>query len=360
MQRRFLLIIPILIVVVVLVLLLTPHFYFFQRVNPDQVGVRTRSGKIVDVVPAGIYSDVGLFVDLETYSTQAYQFSVSDVEVITKDNQRIGVVVSGSVFRPDASDTERVKGLWVKYHNVLVSDDALQNVINDLSTQAIKVCVGDRPFRDSVIGSERDALRNCIDDELNKLADSYGLSVANVTVPNVSLSPEVQALLDAITKSRLETEKAEQDRLKATAEGAARQAEQEATIRVEQSRMQEETKQQTTLAKLTEEKYKAQLSVIEAQKANDLLSVQRDLEINKVQAEAAAERAKAELAKELTLAQLYAKYPGYLQAQLTLTNASAIKETDKLIFTPEGVFPQLVFGQNVLPTLPVTEGIQNP
>ena len=58
------------------------------------------------------------------------------------------------------------------------------------------------------------------DDELNKLVENYGLSVANVTVPNVSLSPEVQALLDSITKSRLETEKAVQDKLRATAEAS--------------------------------------------------------------------------------------------------------------------------------------------
>ena len=49
-----------------------------------------------------------------------------------------------------------------------------------------------------------------------------------MTVPNVALSPEVQQLLDAITKSRLETEKADQDRLKAIAQGEASKAEQEA------------------------------------------------------------------------------------------------------------------------------------
>jgi hypothetical protein len=172
-------------------------------------------------------------------------------------------------------------------------------------------------------------------------------------VPNVSLSPEVQALLDAITKSRLETEKAEQDRLKAIAEGTARQAEQEASIRVEQSRMQEETKQQTTLAKLNEDKLKAQLAVINAQKANDLLSAQKDLEINKAMAEAAMEKARADLAKDLALGDMYGKNPGYLSLQMALANASAIKATDKIIFTPNGTIPQLVFGNNILPTVPV-------
>ncbi len=179
-------------------------------------------------------------------------------------------------------------------------------------------------------------------------------------MPNVTLSPEVQALLDQITKSRLETEKADQDRLKATAQGAANQAEQEASIRVEQSKIQETTKQQTILAKLDEEKLKAQLAVISAQKANDLLAAQKDLEINKAQAVASLERAKSELAKETAMAEIYRLNPGYLQVQLAITNASALKATDKIIFTPEGVIPNLVFGNNVLPTVPVTQATVTP
>jgi hypothetical protein len=227
--------------------------------------------------------------------------------------------------------------------------------MNDLSTQSMKVCVGNKPFRDSVVGTDRDTLRKCIDEELNGLSKNYGLSVTNLTVPNVTLSPEVQALLDQITKSRLETEKADQDRLKVTAQGAANQAEQEASIRVEQAKIQETTKQQTILAKLDEEKLKAQLAVINAQKANDLQSAQKDLEINKAQAVAALEKAKAELAKETAIAEIYKQNPGYLQYMMALANANALKATDKIIFTPEGITPNLVFGNNVLPTVPVTQ-----
>ncbi len=340
-----------------LAMLLTPHFYLLKRVNSDEVGIQIRGGQIVNVVPPGIYSDIGLYVDLVTYSTQSYQFAVTDPEVITLDNQRIGVTVSGSVFRPFGADVEEVKVLWTKYRNIYTNETALQNVMNDLSTQAIKVCVGDRPFQDSVIGSDRDSLRTCIDEELNKLAKTYGLSIANITVPNVTLSPEVQALLDAITQSRLQTEKAQQDKLKALAEGEAQQAEQEAAIRVEQSKIQEQTRQQTVLAALEEEKLKAQLAVIEAQKNNDLFSAQKDLEINRAQAAAAIEKAKADLAQQIALAQLYTDNPNYYMLQLALANASAIKNTDKIIFTQEGVFPNLVFG-NVMPTMSVTPNPQ--
>jgi regulator of protease activity HflC (stomatin/prohibitin superfamily) len=346
-----------LIVIVVAVLLFLgfaqQHVYFLRKVDTNQLGVQKRGGQIIRVVPPGIYSDVALFAELETFSTRAYQFTVSDAELITSDNQRIGVTVSGSVFRPDYTRAHEIPSLWTKYSLIYLSDEALQKVANDLSAQAMKVCVGGRPFRESIIGAGRDELRNCIDDELNKLADPYGLNVANLTVPNVALSEEVQGLLDSITKSRLETEKATQDRLKAMAEGEAQKAAQEAEIRVEQSRAQEEAKQKTTLAQLTSDQLKAERGVIEAQKANDLLSAQRDLEINKAMAVAAIEKAKADLAREIALAELYATNNNYYLYQMALANASAIKDTDKLIFVPAGTFPQLIFGENLKPVVPV-------
>lgn len=341
--------------ILLLIAISTPHWYLFKRVNPDQIGVKTRGGQIVGIVPPGVYSDLGLFVNLETFSTLAYQFSSTDPEVITEDNQRLGVTVSGTAFRPNFSTSESdLKVLWIKYRSVYTDDDALQKVLNDLSTQSMKVCVGNKPFRDSVIGSDRDALRTCVDDELNKLTENYGLTVTNLTVPNVALSPEVQALLDAITKSRLETEKAAQDKLKADAEGLARRAEQEANIRVEQAKIQEETKQQIILAQLNQEKFQAQQKVIEAEKANLLLAAQKDLEINKALSSAAAEKAKADLANEIARAVIYSQNPVYASYMIAGLNASAIKETDKFIFTPEGVFPQLVFGgDNLTSVVPV-------
>lgn len=337
----------------VLLLFAQQHFYLFKRVEPGQMGVMVRGGQIYRIVPSGLYSDIGLFVNLQTYSTQAYQFSVADQELITSDNQRIGVTVSGSVFRPDFTKADRIADLWARYREIYLRDEALQKVANDLAAQAMKVCVGAKPFRDSIIGAGRDQLRNCVDDELSKLAEPYGLDISNVTVPNVALSPEVQALLDAITKSRLETEKAEQDRLKAIAQGEASKAEQEAAIRVEQSRAQEEAKQKAILAELSTQQLKAEKQVIEAQKSNDLLAAQRDFEINKAMAAAAIEKAKADLAREIALADLYATNANYYTYQMAVTNASAIKESDKLIFVQEGTFPQLVFGQSLTPVVPV-------
>jgi hypothetical protein len=348
-------------------------FYFFERVAPNEVGVQFVGGRIKGVVGPGIYSDVGFFVDLQRISQESVSFSISDAELITRDKQRIGLTVTGDAFRPGVEETDLILRYWSEYSQIFISDDVARIRIEDRARQAAKVCVGDRNFDDNVIGTGRDVLRECIDTELNGLAENYGLSVRNVVVPEVILSPEVQARLDEIVQSRLQTEKAAQDKLKAEAEALAEQARQEGEIRIQQSRIQEEARQQKVLAELEQEKILAQRAVIEAERANelarveaqeaiiiaeknnDLLAAQRDLEIEAANALAATERAKADTAVQSALAALYASSPGLLQLQIAQANASALRPTDKIIFTPEGMVPNLVMpGPGIVPTVDTT------
>jgi len=327
-------------------------FYVLARVDQDEVGVKFRSGKIYEIVGPGVYSDIGLYVELKRVSSQAVPFSVKDEEIITSDKQRIGLEVSGTFTRPNLAEKDVLLANWARYNALYLEDNVALNRVSDLAKQAMKVCIGQRKFDDAIIGTARDELRTCIDEELSSLAANFGLSVENVVVPNVVLSPDVQIALDSIVQSRLATEKAAQDKLKADAEAAAEQARQEGEIRVQQSRFQEETRQQTILAQLEQEKLLAQKAVIEATKANELLAAQQDLAINKALAAAAAERAKVDLARETALAELYSRYPSYIQYQIALANASALKATDKVIFTLEGMAPTLVLpGPGIVPTV---------
>jgi len=362
------------VVILVIVLVLANNFFYFLKVVESQeVGIQFRGGRIYNVVGPGVYSDIGLFVRLETISTQAIPFRVEDKEIITKDKQRIGLVVSGDIFRPGLDEGEMILNSWNEYRGIYIDDDLALNRVADLAKQAMKVCVGDRTFDDNIIGASRDALRNCIDDELNDMVAPMGLSVNNVVVPDVILSAEVQAALDAIVQSRLATEKAAQDQLKAQAEAAAEQAKQEGAIRVEQSKIQEQTRQQTQLAELERQRLAAQTAVIEAQRANDLaqketervlieatkanelLAAQRDLEINLARAEAAKAQAQADTALQSLLGDLYAQYPAYVQLLIAQANASALTAMDKIIFTPEGSTPTIVMpGPGITPTVDTT------
>jgi regulator of protease activity HflC (stomatin/prohibitin superfamily) len=348
------------VIVVAMALSLTAasqHFYFLVRVNQQEVGVRFRGGRIYEIIGPGVYSDAALYAEIKKVSSEGVPFVVEDPEVITLDRQRVGLKVSGDAFRPGIGRTDVLLELWPEYQALYLSDAALLERIENLTLQAMKSCVGDRTFNDNVIGSARDELRVCIDNELSDLAAGYGLDVKNVAVPNVILSPEVQASLDAITKSRLDTELAQQDAIKAKEQAAADQAREEGAIRVQLAKQQEEVRQKTILAGLEKERLEAQREVIEAEKANDLLSAQKDLEINRARAEAAAEAARANLANELVLAELYSQHPEYVYLQVVLANASALKPTDKIIFTPEGTTPTIVLpGPGITPTVETTPG----
>ena len=345
----------IVVLLVILLAVLGQHFYFLARIDPQEVGVRFRGGRITEVVGPGVYSEFALYADIKRVSSEAVSFSVTDPEVITLDRQRIGLVVSGDVFRPNVGQFELLRELWPEYRGLYLSDEALRTRVTDLALQAMKSCVGDRTFNNNVIGSARDDLRVCVDTELDSLATNLGLTVKNVAVPNVMLSEEVQASLDSITRSRLDTELAAQDAIKAKEQSAADQAREEGAVRVTLARQQEEVRQKTTLAKLEEERLKAQRVVIEAEKANDLLSAQKDLEINQVRAEAAVAAARAELASELILADLYATNPAYAYFQAVLANASALTAADKIIFTQEGTSPTIVVpGAGIVPTVDTT------
>ncbi len=350
--------------------LLGNFFYFLEPVEEQEVGIQFQNRRIQRIVGPGVYSDVGIFVGLETISAQAIPFEVLDEEIITSDKQRIGLIVTGDVFRPGLENADLIRSQWSRYRGIYLDNELARKRVQDLARQAMKVCVGDRTFDNNIIGTSRDALRACIDEELNGSVMDIGLRVENLVVPEVILSPEVQVALDAIVQSRLETEKAAQDELKASAEAQAEQARQEGEIRVEQSRIQEQTRQQILLAQLEQERLDAQLAVIEAErgnqlarletekaviestKANELIAAQENLRIAEVQAEVAKAQAEADTALRQVLAQIYQTNPEYVALLLAEANASALNETDKVIFTPEGMTPTLVLpGPGIVPTV---------
>src|SRR5574339_717168 len=211
-------------------------FWYFEVINNDEVGIAIEAGQISGIKQPGIAYDLGLFVELVKVKTSAVAITVDDPELITSDKQRIGLQVTADVFRPH--ETELVTSNYARYRGIYTDDDSLQQRMTAFTLQAMKVCVGDKKFDEAVIGSGRDALRSCIDDELSALSEPLGLEVRNVAVPQVTISPEVQAALDAIVQSRLLTEKAKQDVEKAQQESLAQQAVEEGRIRVEQSKLQ--------------------------------------------------------------------------------------------------------------------------
>lgn len=335
------------IVVIAILAIVIRSFWYFEVIENDEVGIAIEAGQIQGIKQPGIAYDIGLFVKLVKIKTSAVALTVDDPELITSDKQRIGLQVTADVFRPH--ETDLVVSNYARYRGIYTDDGSLQQRMTAFTLQAMKVCVGDKKFDEAVIGSGRDELRACIDEELSGLAAPLGLEVRNVAVPQVTILPEVQAALDAIVQSRLATEKAKQDVEKAKQESLASQAVEEGRIRVEQSKLQEEARQQVTLQELKQQQLEAQLTVIE----QETINAQSQLELTQVQQQVAAEQAQVDIAKEIALAKLYAENPAYVALQVALANAQSIKDTDKLIFTPDGVFPNLIFNNGALPTFDI-------
>lgn len=331
--------------------------YVLADVGDNEVGVKFIANNPYEVVPSGKYTEIGFFKTITDVRVSDYAFSMSDEEVLTKDKQRIGVVVTGTVSRPGRTNPHVLLENWSRY-KAFYLDDALlvgkdapagkeakptPGLMQSLGQQAAKVCVGDLEFDKAVIGSARDILRECISKELGELAAGYGLTVSNIVVPNVVLQKAVQDQLDAITAARFNTQLAQQREFQATAEANRTLAEEQGKIRVEQGRVQEKAIQDKRTADLEKQVKEAQYSVIDAEKINTLLASQRDRDIADVNRQTAETNAKATLAPEIAKAELYQRNPEYTRYQETVARASAWKNTDKVII-PANADPTMIFG----------------
>lgn len=342
--------------------------YFWQPVRAEEVGIKFEQNRPYEVVGPGLYTELAPFQfrSLKTIRIEGLAFQAQDEEVLTKDQQRIGVLVSGTVHRPNFEKASVLLANWANYWHLYANDRALfyqdekskqpGGLMQDLGRQAMKVCVGGLKFDDAVIGAGRDNLRECIDKELDRLAQGYGLEVRNIVVPNVVLAQDVQKRLDEITQSRLATQLADQQKLQAESEAKRVLATEAGKILVEQGRVQEKARQDKTTAELEEQAQKAQKQVIEARKSNELLASQKDLEIARITREVAEERAKAELASEITKAAMFQGSPQYADIVKVQAIANAYKATDKVMVLPNNSNPMVFMGQAPNIAVPAPQG----
>src|SRR5258705_13872292 len=80
----------VLVALIVLSFLLRP-FWYFDVINIDGVGIKIEAGQITAIKQPGIASNVGLFVKVGKIKTSAVVILVEYPELISSDNQRIGV-----------------------------------------------------------------------------------------------------------------------------------------------------------------------------------------------------------------------------------------------------------------------------
>lgn len=357
--KAFLMILLIIFLILAAFVIFKP-VYIMKGLGQQEMGVKIRAGEIVDIVgPGGVYNDFGLYVRLEDYNIEGVSFSVADDEVFTKDMQPVYVEIRGQVFRPSLTSIKSVNSdgtvnyftkdeiarHFVNYRQSYKDNDVLKSQLDGFSRQAMKVCVGQNDLRGNAVAEGRDTLRNCIETELEKLTAEIGMYVNNIVVTDVQASEQAMQVINETNQYLLDAEKAKAQAQKLEEEGKANAVQKEAEIRVQQAAAQETARQKVTLAELEEKELVARREVIKAEKENAIL----EQELNTEKAKAAELEAQADLAKERLLAQIYEENPAYYQLKVSEMNASAIKETDKVIIVPEGAMPQLVLGKDVIP-----------
>ena len=359
--------------ILVIVLLLAAAFAFLKPVyimkglGQQEMGVKIRAGEIVDIVgPGGIYNDFGLYVKLENYNIEGVSFSVEDNEVFTKDMQPVYVEIRGQVFRPSLTSIkstnadgsvnyftkDEIAQHYINYRQIYRDNSILKSQMDGFSRQAMKVCVGQNDLRGNAVAENRDTLRSCIENELEKLTREIGMYVNNIVVTDVQASDQAMQVINETNQYLLDAEKAKAQAQKLEQEGKANAVQKEAEIRVQQAAAQETARQKVTLAELEEKELIARREVLKAEKENAIL----EQELNAEKAKAAQLQAEADLAKERLMAQIYEENPGYYQLKVSEMNASAIRDTDKMIIVPEGAMPQLVLGKDVIPVANVGGG----
>jgi len=328
------------VVLVVLFILANVLFgYIWHSVGSNEIAIQFNKSQITDIVGPGIYSELNMWADITNVKIEGVVWCAEDVEVITRDQQRLGVKACGTVHRPGLEKAELYKTLWSQYQTIYISDDALvgsedgskPGLITNIAQQAMKVCVGDRNFSEAVVGTARDELRTCMDTEVDELVSAYGLRVENLTVPNIIIGPAVQTLLDEITNAKFQTQKAEQEVLKAKADAERRLAEEQGKIMVEQGIIQETERQQAVTADIQRQRLEAQQAVIQAQKDNELKEAQLELQVVNAQLEVAKTQAQSALTEEAALAALFQVNPAYADYMAHLATMKAWGNVEKII-----------------------------
>ena len=344
--------------------------YILHGVDQGEIAVQLRQNKVIGLQGPGVYHDSDWFASIENIDVRVLRWCAFDSEVLTKGEnssvgQRVGIVVCGTVQRPGydkrayyLADEAKAWNDFKQYYTdnlylvgkfTEATNEAGDPVVavsrvglmQNLAQQAMKVCVGDSTFSEAVVGSKRDTLATCIQEEVSGRADKFGgLVVSNVTVPNVVLTPEARALVDLITASQMQTDKAAQDAKLALAQGTQQLAQEQATIRVEQGKIQETARQKAITAALDVARLEAERAVIEATASNNLLTAERALSVNQALFEANMLKAKADRADDMYYAGILRDSPAYTNWLIAQVWSLAIKDTDKII--PVGSNPYTI------------------
>ncbi|MBI5876052.1 MAG: SPFH domain-containing protein [Chloroflexi bacterium] len=207
--------------------------YLNEAVATNEVAAQRDGGRITNCVGPGVYTDLGLFSDLTSVSSNALTLVVGDKEVATKDTQLVGTDITVQFKRK--TDCESMKNLLTNWSLLARDDNRLQETVSNITAQAIKVAV--RNFTLEELLDDRDSLAQQIRKDLVNETSKFSVDVLSVGVKNVTLDPAYSKILNekALLTAQIDAEKRRQDLIRQQA--ANQQLEQDQKVLVLQKQL---------------------------------------------------------------------------------------------------------------------------
>lgn len=290
----------------VLVSMLLTGCYNAAEVEANQVAAQLRSNAIVGVVGPGVYSDGDFYADIVRLDVNTQTFSVEDPEVLTSDNQAIGLKVTIQARRQ--RDAESVKNILTNWAS-LADNAVMIETISSTAREGMKN--GVRGFTLSSLLDDRNGLASAIQAQLESDAAKYSVEIINVTIENVGPAEAYMAILAEKANLRAETEK-------------------------ELQRQQLITQKANNDILQAEQQTKVELAQVEAEKAKTGVEV---------------EIARREGLKIAAAFQVYIDNPAAYELE-KLKRLAAVFGDKTVYFIPEGTDLTTIFGLNGITAFP--------
>jgi hypothetical protein len=319
--------------------------YLVHEVQENELGIKTIWGKFDSVLTPGTYSAPFEFgADIENIVISGIPFEAQDDEVLIRDaEQTIGVLVRGTIFRP--RDPQVIEDRWSLYKSYYTDEVVLVAEVQQQARQAMKSCVGERNFEQAAVGQDRNDLRLCIETELTTLLSNYGVTVANVVVPNIVISELAKERIDAITDAQNQAQVALAEATRVLADSERDIAQRQAEIRVTQGAIQEGFRQQATAGAIQLTSIAADREVSAAQLELENFEAQRREEIQIIQLRIDQLVAQSETVTEAQIAQIVQSNPRYAQFLRDQLTAEALGQA-RLVYLAAGTNPLQIIGDS--------------
>lgn len=233
--------------------------YFGNEIKANQQGLALDANAVRNCVGPGVYTDAGFYTDMWEIATDTLTFEVTDGSVATKDTQIVGITLQIQARRND--DCPSLTLLFTKYQSLL-NDDNLKSTIGASASEAIKIAV--RGMTLDQLLNDREGLSTGITDFLNEDTAKYGAVVTNISIKDVQLNAEYEALLVKKANLTAQIELAERQQDLFAADAAAERIRQEEAALTSQAQLlaeQAKTAVEVEIAEREGDKIAAQFAV---------------------------------------------------------------------------------------------------